>query len=602
MTVAKLDPRPSASSRLAAFLRSPAAPRLALALAIVVGIAAFVVGFHADDWALIAALEHRTRALGTPFDLYRFASGDPAEARSMIERGPWPWWTSPTLRLHLLRPLSSAFFTMDHALFGLAPFGYHVDALIWWLLTMLAAGAVLYRIVPRAAPLALLLFVLDDAHGQPIEWISCRHVLIASAPALLGLAAHLSYRRNGWRPGRWLAPLGLAVGLLGGETALGSAALLFAFELIGPPSQPPPAGDSLKRRLAALGPSAGVTAAYLLAYHYLGGGASDSGSYVEPLSEPMAFLSAIASRLPILIGDLVASVPADFSNVFPRAPFVVAGAFAAVAFTILTMRLWRALEPYERVTLRWLAVGAVLGAAVGLAGYPGSRTLLVPGVASVALVAMLVDRAWLRRDAPMVGRGARVGAAALLFAHGVVAPILLFTMIFGTARMARGTENIERGMQLAPPFPRRIYILASSDPLGPFYASAIAVIRRPGEIHTFEILSMAKRTHRVTRTAATTLTLETVDGTFFDGGFVDVFRARRLGLHAGQTIALEGARVRVLAEQGGAPTAIELVLDVPFEHPSVDLLAWENEGLRPVSLAVGESRDIAWSPGPTGLF
>ena len=121
-------------------------------------------------------------------------------------------------------------------------------------------------------------------------------------------------------------------------------------------------------------------------------------------------------------------------------------------------------------------------------------------------------------------------------------------------------------------------------------------------MNAFSMLSMSKRTHRVTRTGAATLRLETLNGTFLDGGFVDVFRARRLGLHAGDEVRLDGATVRVLADDDGAPTAIELALDVPFEHPSIALLAWQDSRLRVVSLAIGDSRDIPWTPGPTGLF
>src|SRR5262249_4386496 len=153
------------------------------------------------------------------------------------------------------------------------------------------------------ASLALLFFVIDDAHTQPIGWISCRHVLIAAAPTLLGLAAHLRFRERGFRAGRWLAPLGIAIGLLGGETALGGAALVVAYELVGPGSLAGPRPQPLARRLAAAAPTLAVVGAYLVIYRALGCGASASGAYVEPLTEPLAFVTAVAVRLPTLLAD-----------------------------------------------------------------------------------------------------------------------------------------------------------------------------------------------------------------------------------------------------------------------------------------------------------
>jgi hypothetical protein len=590
----------AAAARVEAFLRSPLAWRVAFALALLIGVATFAIGFYADDWALIATLEKRSPSQAPAYDLYRFGTGDAAAGQAMIVRGPWPWWTSPTLRLHLVRPLSSLLFALDHALFGLHAVGYHLHALLWWLSAVLAARALLRRMVaPTAAALALLLFVLDDAHVQPIGWISCRHVLVAAVPVLFGVVAHLRYRSEGWSAGRWLGPVALAVGLAGGETALGGAALVLSYELVGPVATQP-----LRRRLAAIAPWAVVVVGYLIAYRAVGGGASESGSYMEPFSEPLVFLGAVAVRLPTLLGDLLASIPADFSNVLARPPFVVTGALAMVGVTALCAGLWPSMSADERAAVRWLSLGALGGVAIGLAGYPGSRVLLVPSVAGFGVIALLVDRALLRSgaEAPRAGVPVRAGAWVLLALHAVVAPLLLVAAVAGTAHIARGTERVEAEMELLPPYPKRIYALTGSDPMATFYASAMRVVRHPEQMQSFSIFSMSKRTHRVTRTGPATLRLETLNGTFLDGNFVDIFRARRLGLRAGDQVQLEGATVRVLADDDGAPTAIELALDLPFEHPSIALLAWQDSRLRSLPLAIGESLDIPWTPGPTGLF
>src|SRR5262249_266689 len=153
-------------------------------------------------------------------------------------------------------------------------------------------------------------------------------------------------------------------------------------------------------------------------------------------------------------------------------------------------------------------------------------------------------RALLRPEAVRLPKRARAAAAVLLGIHAAVAPLLLASGIMFSARMARGTEAIEASLDLEPPLPKRVYVVSASDPLGPLYASAIRTVLSPGDLKTFEIFSMAKRTHRVTRTGPSTLHLETLTGTLFDGGFVDIFRARRLGLHTNETVTLDGATVR----------------------------------------------------------
>ena len=81
--------------------------------------------------------------------------------------------------------------------------------------------------------LALLVFTLDSSHTWPVAWIANRNALVAAVPALLGLVAHLRWREQGWRPGLPLSMLGLGVGLLGGEAALGVFAYVGAYELVG---------------------------------------------------------------------------------------------------------------------------------------------------------------------------------------------------------------------------------------------------------------------------------------------------------------------------------------------------------------------------------
>lgn len=561
---------------------------MAFALALVLGLATLFIGFYADDWALIATLEGKAPRSASPLDVYRFGTGEPEHNREFILRGPWPWWTLPELKLHFFRPLASGLLALDHALFGHAPLGYHLHAIGWWLLFVWAAWLLLRRSLPAAvATLALLAFVIDDAHVQPIGWISCRHMLVGATPALLGLCAHLRWRENGFRPGRVLGLLGLGVGLLGSEAALGVLGYYVAYESWG-------RRDALRTRIAALAPPMVLGLAFVVGYKALGYGASGSGSYVEPLEDPLGFLSACLVRIPILLGDLLLSVPSDFSNVAPDAPMIVIGAVGVALVAWLARVVWPSLSEVERSALRWLAPGAVLATFVGLPGFPGSRVLLLPSVGAFGALALLVERA--------IGlRAARAAAWSFVLAHGLGGPLLAATWVITVSKMARGTERIEAELRFDPPLPKRVYVLVSSDPMAAFTVSATRLVRRERDFSSWSILSMAAVTHRVTKTGPRTLVVETTNGTLFDGSFVEVFRARRHSMHAGDAVALDGATVTVLRDTEGAPTAIELALDVPLDDPSVALLAWQDGALRHVALT-DEPLEIPWSAGPASLF
>lgn len=580
--------------RAALFLSSRNGWLATLAVALLLGLSTISIGFYSDDWLLITIVEGKAGTSATKLDLYRFATGNPAETNAFVARGPWPWWTFPELRIQLWRPLASALFTLDHALFGHAPLGYHLHAILWWLGTVLAAGAVLRRAVPpTAAAVAVLLFVVDDAHVQPIGWISARHMIVAAAPALFGLWAHLRAREEGWGAGRLLGPLGLALGLLGSEAALGVLGLWIAYELVG-------RRDARSTRARAAAPAVVLGLLYVGAYKALGYGAANSGMYVEPLSDPFSFVKVALIRIPVLAGDLLLGVPADFSNIAPPGPFAALGAVALLVVGLLVRSAWPSLSEHERASVRWLSLGALFGVLVGLAGFPGSRVLLVPGIGAFGVLGLLVDKALLQTTpAP---RSTRVAGYAFLVLHGALALAMFGVQTSVLGDMARKTEAVSSSLSFDAPLPKRVYILTASDPLGPIYGFAARLVKRPVDVDTWSILSMAKRTHRIERTSDRSLTIATEDGTFFDGGFVDVYRSRNHPLPAGTVVDLKGATVRVLADQAGLPTRIELTLDVPFEDPSIALLAWQDSALRPVVLEQGKPVRIDWSPGPTGFF
>ncbi|HEY4119216.1 MAG TPA: hypothetical protein VGM56_15220, partial [Byssovorax sp.] len=112
-----------------------------------------------------------------------------------------------------------------------------------------------------------------------------------------------------------------------------------------------------------------------------------------------------------------------------------------------------------------------------------------------------------------------------------------------------------------------------------------------------------KATHRITRVDARTLRVEILGGRMFEGAFETVVRSpREAPLEPGDRVALEGAVVTVLASDHGAPTALEYAMDRSLDDDDVRVVTWQDGAPRRVDLPIGGAEEIAWSPGPTGLF
>src|SRR5882724_2555685 len=96
-------------------------------LGMLLGLSTLWIGFYGDDYTFLAFLETPGPKQPSTFDLYEFSHGR-ADTDLLMARGPFPWWTDPDLKLRFFRPISSALFLLDHAIFGHAPLGYHIHA------------------------------------------------------------------------------------------------------------------------------------------------------------------------------------------------------------------------------------------------------------------------------------------------------------------------------------------------------------------------------------------------------------------------------------------------------------------------------------------
>jgi hypothetical protein len=579
------------------WLASPRAPWIAVAAGLLLALPSLAGGIFADDDLLLLFLQHKTPYAPAWYDLYHFVPDGPARVADVVARGQFPWWAAPTLHLHFVRPLSSALVALDYALFAQAPLGYHVHSILWWMLALVAVGVVYRRILrPATAAIALLLFAVADAHALTYAWIASRHALVSAAPAFFALAAAIRAREEQWAPGRWLAPLGMGVALLGGESALGALALWASFEALGPRA---PDGWIAKLRGAAMPMALGI--AYLGVYALVGGGTHASGGYVVPTSAE-AIVLMVSKRLPGLFAAALVDFPSELSTLLPAWPFVVVAVVAGVAVALL----WRAarplIEPRERAAVRWLIPGACLAMLGNSGGFPGGRLLFVANLAWCALFAVLLRHGLRRGEQALVYR--RVVTGVLLVIHVVAAPLLAVQMTRGLAQAEHAIEVVAKAPALnALPAPREIFFVQASDPSSSSYPIAhLTRTGAPSAPSCATTLSGSTHGVRVTRTGPASLTLATPTGAFNEAPFETMFRASSIRFAVGDAVKACSARVTVLDVDGdGRPTRIEARFDEPLDDPAIRLVAWKDGAVKPVRLAVGATTDLAWSPGPIGL-
>jgi hypothetical protein len=559
------------------------------------------IGPMGDDYMQMARVDPRLRAPGfayAPLDLFTFVSGDPAQRGVLLEEGIFGWWMAPDFRMSFWRPLSSLTHVLDHSMLPRSWVLAHAQSMLWFA-ALLAVLAGLYRRfhVPWVAHLALVLYAVDDARGWVLGWVANRNVLVAATLAFAALVVHDRARRDGWRPGLWLAPALFAAALLGGEAALGLAGYLLAHALFidsGP----------LARRLARLWPYAALSVAWLAAYKALGYGTSGGGMYLNPLDEPAAYLGALGERLPVLAAAQVGAGLADAWLALPPAARVAAhaGALLTLAvFAAVLAPLWRRLP-----ACRFWALGALLSLPPMCATYPMDRLLVFAGVGAMAAVALVLAE-WLEGGAfTLLPRARRVLSASvvllLVVLHLVLAPVLLPLRVLAVGLLARIGDRLEASIPADEAVRGRSLVILSSaaemTTFPPWMQRQVSGAPRPARMR---VLASCFSTVHVARPDATTLRVRPERG-FLDNEWLRIVRGPSRPFRPGDEVVLSDMRARVReVTADGRPAEVDFTFGVRLEDPSLLWMRLQAGGaLLPwAPPAVGESQRLpSVSPGP----
>ena len=558
-----------ARARLKGWLASPSSAWWSIAFGILLSTPSLTRGLVADDF--LHAITLRDLAFPQPqsnhFDLFRFANGDVRTAQDLMDLGEFPWLTDPHARFAFFRPLAAATHILDYAIWPGSPWLMHAQNLAWFALALVGAGAVYRRFLGPTwvAGLALLLYAVDDTHGQSVGWIANRNSVIALAVSLPVLVLHDRWRRDGWPPGAWLGPMLLGVALLAGESALAIVAYLgaYAFHLD---------RGSWKARALSLIPYAAVLLIWRSVYAGLGYGVSGSGIYHDPARHPLAYLAALPGRLPFLLLGEFALPRSDFGEIYEYVSPTATHWMIGVAVVVLVL-LAAAITPLWRrdPTARFFTTGLLLASGPVCAAFPSDRLLLFVGIGGMGLIAQLIGSA--------EGLPVRVIATFLGIIHLVLAPPLL---AFKSHFLDYADPN-DSGDQTIPDSPdiatKTVVLVNPPNDLFYVYVPASRMVRGapfPARIRGLAAVSTAVD---VTRVDSETLRVRPANG-YLEHEPERMLRSLEVPFRSGSVVKVAGMTATITdVTTDGRPAEAVFHFDVPLEDPRFVWMRWTRNGL-----------------------
>jgi hypothetical protein len=574
-------------------------PRLPLGLALVaVALTRRSVegGWQLDD------VFHREVLLGrtalSPWAMFSAWHADRVFVQTSVDSGSLPWWAPDDFRVAFFRFLSVATHRFDHALWPDSAALMHAQSLAW-LGLLVAAATALYRHVLGGgwvAGLAALAFAVDDTHVLPAAWLANRNALLATLFGLVCILAHDRWRRDGWRPGRWLAPLALALALAAGELAVATLGYLAAHALFLDPAP-------WRRRLIAHVPYAAVAALWACIYRAFDFGVRGSGLYVDPGADPVRFGAGVVRRASFSLLGQWTAVPADAGSFL--APLYPAGTWLFALGFVIALALLLAPLLRRDATARFLATGMLLSTLPISGALPANRQLLFVGVGAMGLFAQLVQGAF--AAAPWVPASRAWRAAARGFVvlslpvHLVLAPLSASPQISMMQALAAPTEIAVASLPADPALAGQDLIVVNS-PDYLFFVSAIPTVRelqglpRPRRVRA---LATGLSPVAITRRDAQSLDVR-LDHGLFRGVLARFFRDASRPFRSGHVIPLGGLTVTVLeAGEDGSPTRILYRFDRSLEDAALRWVSWQDGVYVPfVPPALGETVELAPAIGP----
>jgi len=560
-------------------------------------------GYQADD-LIFLALRQRD-----PLPYSRW-TGLWAAPFSAIDGFQALWWAAPDVNGAFFRPLPSLVIEAGMAAFGTHALPLHLLGIVLHGCVAASAYALLARLggERRLALLAALCFLACEDHSMGVGWIATVTDLLCALFVNLALLAHLRRRAGGG----W-SSLGVSLGcLLAALASKESAALapiaVFLLEVLFPATLPATAPVALRPRALfrhALsrarwwGPSALVMVVYLAWYRAAGFGVSGL-MYLNPMTQPVAYVKNVLLGLPVMVLAAVTPVPPSLVMFLPETGPGLAGT-GLLVLVVLALSL----RPVAREPLvAWCTALFFVALLPQLATLPSERLLYLPMVFGCLVLARLIATLpWVGRlvlsapapRAPWLTRltAASVGVSALLC--GLILSAA-YPPLFRRSLDAPADEVRTAVPAVRAAAPERVVITNTSGSFLTFYVADVlsyAVGRRI----PVTLLSSANVPFELERVDARTLILRTPERGWISHVFANLVRT--------EATVVPGSRwprpgvtaiVEAVTADGLDALAVRFTFDEPLDGERTLLLEWDGARFAPLDFAAlrdGERRALA---------